>query len=119
MCGRYVLATSRAKLAAYFGTLTPPFQLSPRYNVAPSQPVLVVRPAATGRELVEMRWGIVPAWKHGSVPLLINARAETADLGHGIGGKRPRRQPAPVDVEGVRREAWGERPIVKPKLLVQ
>src|SRR5215831_521625 len=78
MCGRYVLATSRAKLAEYFATLTPPFQLSPRYNVAPSQPVPVVRPAATGRELVEHRWGIVPAWKRGSTPLLINARAETA-----------------------------------------
>jgi putative SOS response-associated peptidase YedK len=25
-----------------------------------------------------MRWGIVPAWKHGSAPLLINARSETA-----------------------------------------
>jgi hypothetical protein len=40
-------------------------------------------------------------------------------LGYGIGGKRPRRQPAPADVEGVRREARVERQIVKKKLLVQ
>jgi RNA polymerase sigma factor (sigma-70 family) len=45
-----------------------------------AEPVTVADPLAelTGRELVELRWGIVPAWKHGSVPLLINARAETA-----------------------------------------
>ncbi len=78
MCGRYTLSTSREELAKYFATLTPPFQLSPRYNVAPSQPVPVVRPAASGRELSLMRWGIVPAWARGSSQLLLNARAETA-----------------------------------------
>src|SRR5262249_40152984 len=39
---------------------------------------LLMRPAASGRELVTMRWGIVTAWKRGSAPLLINARAVTA-----------------------------------------
>src|SRR5262249_57380863 len=45
-----------------------------------AEPVTVADPLAElmGRELVELRWGIVPAWEHGSVPLLINARAETA-----------------------------------------
>jgi putative SOS response-associated peptidase YedK len=55
--------------------------LFPRYNIAPSQPVAVVRQAADGtRELVKLRWGLVPSWaKDVSVGnQLINARSETA-----------------------------------------
>jgi putative SOS response-associated peptidase YedK len=65
-------------MAKFFAPLDPPLPFWPRYNVAPTQTVPVVRPAATGRELVAMRWGITPTWKRGSAPLLINARAETA-----------------------------------------
>jgi putative SOS response-associated peptidase YedK len=65
-------------MAKYFATLPTPLPTWPRYNVAPSQTVPVVRPAASGRELVAMRWGIVPAWNRGSSMLLINARSETA-----------------------------------------
>jgi putative SOS response-associated peptidase YedK len=55
--------------------------LFPRYNIAPSQPVAVVRQTAEGkRELVKLRWGLVPSWaKDVSVGnQLINARSETA-----------------------------------------
>jgi putative SOS response-associated peptidase YedK len=51
----------------------------PRYNIAPTQPVVVVRQGATGRELVPMRWGLIPWWAKdpAKLPLMINARAET------------------------------------------
>ncbi len=55
--------------------------LVPRYNIAPTQPVSVVRIAPDGgrRELVALRWGLVPSWakdpKIGN--RMINARAET------------------------------------------
>ena len=78
MCGRFTLARSREEMAKFFATLPTPLQTWPRYNVAPSQTVPIVRPAASGRELVAMRWGIVPTWNRGSAPLLINARSETA-----------------------------------------
>jgi len=56
--------------------------LFPRFNIAPGQPVAVVRqqPRAEGRELALLRWGLVPAWADDpSVGhLLANARSETA-----------------------------------------
>jgi putative SOS response-associated peptidase YedK len=52
----------------------------PRFNVAPTQDIPVVRESEAGRELTWMRWGFIPPWakdaKEG--PLLLNARAETA-----------------------------------------
>jgi putative SOS response-associated peptidase YedK len=55
-------------------------QLTPRYNVAPSQPVLAARgDSAGGVELVLLRWGLVPHWSKGADNRfsMINARAET------------------------------------------
>ena len=52
----------------------------PRFNVAPTQDIPVVRQTDNGRELTWMRWGFIPPWakdaKRG--PLLLNARSETA-----------------------------------------
>jgi putative SOS response-associated peptidase YedK len=54
--------------------------LSPRYNIAPTQKVAAVRPAVQGgRELVLLRWGLIPSWA-GDPSIgsrLLNARAET------------------------------------------
>lgn len=52
---------------------------APRYNIAPSQEVAAVRMGAQGRELVMLRWGLVPFWARdaGSGYRMINARAET------------------------------------------
>ncbi len=80
MCGRYTLTSPATTLAASFdiGTIA---ELAPRYNVAPSQSVPVVRMAATGtREWVEVRWGLIPSWAKDPAigQRLINARAETA-----------------------------------------
>ena len=52
----------------------------PRWNVAPTDDVMVVRNGTPGRELVTMRWGLVPWWSKDGPrgKPLINARAETA-----------------------------------------
>lgn len=53
----------------------------PRYNIAPTQPVGIVRPGAVGeREFVLVRWGLIPGWVKdpGDFTTLINARSETA-----------------------------------------
>jgi putative SOS response-associated peptidase YedK len=59
----------------------PPRNLQAHYNVAPTDPLAVVRPAAGGAtELVSMRWGLVPWWWKKplkQLPARFNARAET------------------------------------------
>jgi putative SOS response-associated peptidase YedK len=83
MCGRFTLRTPQQVLVTQFAleTLT---TLFPRYNIAPSQPIAVVRAtpdvASRKRELVKLRWGLVPSWaKDPSVGnQMINARVETA-----------------------------------------
>ncbi|MGF1546734.1 MAG: SOS response-associated peptidase [Thiotrichales bacterium] len=82
MCGRYNIATSSDALIVFFEIerlLVAPEQLQPRFNVAPSQQVPVIRLGAAGRELTLMRWGLLPAWaKEDKTEFnLINARAET------------------------------------------
>ncbi len=80
MCGRFTLTTPAEILAQAFGLEVTP-ELSPRYNIAPSQPVAVVRSATAGsaRELGMAQWGLVPAWpgKPWTRGALINARSET------------------------------------------
>ena len=62
MCGRYELHASPAAIALAFGLPAPP-ALAPRYNIAPMQDVPIVRVHAQGaRELVLVRWGLVPRW---------------------------------------------------------
>jgi putative SOS response-associated peptidase YedK len=80
MCGRFVQYSDPEIYASHFDALTL-FDLPPRYNVAPTQQVLVVRTADERRELVPLRWGLVPSWSKGpeSGYSMINARAETVD----------------------------------------
>ena len=80
MCGRYSLIVDASVLATLFD-LEPLIETEPRYNIAPSQPVPIVRGNREGeREWATVRWGLIPSWakeaKIGS--RLINARAETA-----------------------------------------
>lgn len=80
MCGRFTLRTPASVVARQFDLFQPP-ELAPRYNIAPTQPIAVVRlaPQSSQRELVQLRWGLVPAWTddpHRGPPL-VNARAET------------------------------------------
>ena len=78
MCGRFMLNSDPADIAAEFSLAAKPV-LKPRYNIAPSQPVLTIRNIDRERAAAEARWGLVPSWskdrKIGN--RLINARAET------------------------------------------
>src|SRR5690242_21307439 len=75
MCGRYRL-TRAEKLAKQFETdLSEVFP--PRYNIAPTQPVPVVRGSGAGRQVSVMRWGLIPSWAKDSTASQINARSET------------------------------------------
>jgi putative SOS response-associated peptidase YedK len=78
MCGRFTLRTPARDLVEVFELLHEP-ELPPRFNIAPTQQVLVVRPANKAREWTSMRWGLVPSWARDakSGPPMINARAET------------------------------------------
>ena len=78
MCGRFTFATAPAVLAEAMGLEQVPV-LRPRYNVAPSQDVAVVRLQDDRRVLDLVRWGLVPSWAADpSVGnRLINARSET------------------------------------------
>jgi putative SOS response-associated peptidase YedK len=78
MCGRYTLTRHPRRVAELFGLESLP-ELEPRYNIAPGQRVPVVRDAETGRQLVLMKWGLVPAWaaEPGIGNRLLNARCET------------------------------------------
>lgn len=81
MCGRFTLFEAAPALMKEFGVGASP-ALAPRYNIAPTQPVATVRisPVAGGRELVMLRWGLVPSWAKDPAigNRLVNARAETA-----------------------------------------
>ena len=85
MCGRFTQMFTWAEVHAFSQPLTnspPADNLQPRYNVAPTQDVLVVRLNAEGRrESVRLKWGLVPAWAKDTsgAARCINARAETVD----------------------------------------
>jgi putative SOS response-associated peptidase YedK len=82
MCGRYTLTDpDPARIRARFGLdEAAKLEEEPRYNIAPTDPVLAIRrDDAGGRVPGRLRWGLVPGrWaERRSGPPLINARAET------------------------------------------
>jgi putative SOS response-associated peptidase YedK len=88
MCARFALTQIPREIAALFGLVDFEVPFPPRYNIAPTQPILVVRAAPRreagsnlpDREAVLARWGLLPSWLKDmkGFPLLINARSETA-----------------------------------------
>jgi putative SOS response-associated peptidase YedK len=78
MCGRYVIKTPPDLMRATFGYPEQP-NFPPRYNIAPTQPVPVVRIDNGRRSFALLRWGFIPSWVKDprGFSLLINARAET------------------------------------------
>ena len=79
MCGRFAFYSPTEAAAALFG-VEGSVDVEPRYNIAPTQYVAAVRNNADEqRELVMLRWGLVPFWaKDPSIGnRMINARAET------------------------------------------
>src|SRR5262249_10102629 len=81
MCGRFTLRSSGESVAEAFDLPEVP-DLLPRFNIAPGQPVAVVREMsqAQDRQLAYLRWGLIPAWADDlSIgDRLANARSETA-----------------------------------------
>lgn len=81
MCGRFFLVTPGAELARQFALSAEP-ELAPRYNIAPGQPVPLVRAEgpAGERVLAAPLWGFVPSWAEEADrgPRPINARTESA-----------------------------------------
>jgi putative SOS response-associated peptidase YedK len=78
MCGRYVIISTPEAIRALFGYGEQP-NFPPRYNVAPTQPIPIVRLADGKRSFTLMRWGLLPSWVKDpkTFPLLINARGES------------------------------------------
>ena len=82
VCGRFLLTTPGEALVELLGLSEAP-QLTPRGNIAPTEPVGLVRARAQGlgREWAMARWGLVPHWVR--EPLkgapLFNARAESVE----------------------------------------
>ncbi|HRK19654.1 MAG TPA: SOS response-associated peptidase [Hyphomicrobiaceae bacterium] len=79
MCSRYSLTSPHEAVRAVFRT-TRGHDYPPRYNIAPTQPVAIVRIGADHkRELALVRWGLIPGWVKDprTFTTLINARAET------------------------------------------
>ena len=80
MCGRFALKATPEDLKALFGYLDAD-DFPPRYNIAPTQPIGVVRlDERKQRRFALVRWGLVPAFvkEPRSFGLLINARSESA-----------------------------------------
>lgn len=81
MCGRFNLLAEGEAVQAQFGLSAAP-DISPRYNIAPTQPIAAVRvhPHKRARELTYFQWGLLPSWaKDPKISYrMFNARSETA-----------------------------------------
>lgn len=85
MCGRFTLRTPMTVLIEHFqldvDTARQLALFEPRYNIAPTQQVLIVRADANSglREPAMLRWGLIPSWSKEpqSGPPMINARGES------------------------------------------
>lgn len=78
MCGRFTLTVDTADLQEAFAGFQFPANIAPRYNIAPSQPVLVI--PNDGKNRADFfTWGLIPGWaKDPTIGMrMINARAET------------------------------------------
>ena len=78
MCGRFTMSIDSEDLRTQLALGQMPLDWEKRYNIAPSQDVPTV-PFAESRDVVWMKWGLVPFWaKDPSIGYkMINARAET------------------------------------------
>lgn len=79
MCSRYTMTSPPEAVRSYFRTENR-LDFPPRYNVAPTQPALIVRNSLAGRrEMTLVRWGLIPPWVKNPAEFatLLNARAES------------------------------------------
>jgi putative SOS response-associated peptidase YedK len=80
MCGRFTQHYTWDEVHAFLSVFGTPKNLQPHYNIAPTDTVDVVRLGKQGREMVPMRWGLIPGWWKKTakeMPATFNARAES------------------------------------------
>lgn len=98
MCGRFSITSPPEEMRTLFNYVEQP-NFPPRYNIAPTQPVPIVRMENGQRHFALVRWGLVPGWqKEAPKSLLFNARAETINQKPSFRGAfRHRRALLPAD----------------------
>jgi len=82
MCGRYRLSRRKQIIEEQFDTADWQDDWNPRFNIAPTQPIPVIRQHLKEpiRQVSLMKWGLIPSWAKSSsgAARMINARSETA-----------------------------------------
>ena len=93
MCGRYAVTSAPEAIRALFGYPEQP-NFPPRYNVAPTQPIAIVRLMDGKRQFALVRWGLLPSWVRDpkNFTLLINARGESVIDKRAFSGAMKRRR---------------------------
>ncbi|MFF0657132.1 SOS response-associated peptidase [Micromonospora tulbaghiae] len=116
MCGRYATTRSAADLSALFSSTDETGGVAADYNVAPTDPVPLVRLAPEGHRLLSLgRWGLLPQWSRSAAGAarMINARAETVATSRAYAPSFARRRclvPADGWYEWVRLADGGRQP---------
>ncbi|WP_425623050.1 SOS response-associated peptidase [Brevibacillus borstelensis] len=79
MCGRFTFTTTPDKIMERFDLSEILFELQPRFNIAPGQPIPAIIEDQGQRRIGRLRWGLIPSWaKDEKIGYkMINARAET------------------------------------------
>ena len=80
MCGRFSLQTPETQIRKAFNLqMGDQLGLSPRYNIAPSQDIPIIRDTEDGHKLILAQWGLIPHWSKEPKTKysIINARIET------------------------------------------
>jgi len=79
MCARFFLFSPDEAIMRLFRMVNFP-QIAPRFNIAPSQPVLAITNGQHGFHVNHFQWGLIPGWLKNPAPgqAMINARSETA-----------------------------------------
>ena len=87
MCGRFTLHTPESQIREAFNLeQTEPLGFDPRYNIAPSQQIPIIRDTETSREMVMAQWGLIPSWskelktKYSTINARIESVAENDTL---------------------------------------
>ena len=77
MCGRYLITSTPEAMRELFNYLEQP-NFPPRYNVAPTQPIPIVRLHEGQRQFALVRWGLIPAWVKDpkTFSLILQARSD-------------------------------------------
>src|SRR6187455_2223553 len=78
MCGRYMVISSPEAIRRLFKYPEQP-NFPPRYNVAPTQPIPIVRLHEGERQFALVRWGLIPAWVKDpkQISLILQARSDS------------------------------------------